>query len=338
MARAVRQAFCANIAVLPDPAHRGMHAVEDGLLPSVPCQGLYVLVAELRSWLASDKRRRMMARLLEEFPEAGVLLPGPTTTHNAPRLLAMPKAHNIRWAAARLRELRVLWRSWPIFCLVTLDMALGSDRAACKWTDKELADAQAVHNVLADVRVWRLCGFLVDYLTLMDVLSHAFQQRGLDTVLTHEAVRQCIRRLRCLGQAVQGKVAGRPGREQALVSRAHRGEYMGIAVRGREDDPLLLKEREEIVGRTIAGLGLRFGAEPDGSRAPFRDPTLPAGFHQLADERRWAESTPDSRGQLAEHLLPFTGVTAQELEGQWADALELRARNRGLAHRAFWTT
>ncbi|MCP4658699.1 MAG: hypothetical protein GY856_25085, partial [bacterium] len=92
------------------------------------------------------------------------------------------------------------------------------------------------------------------------------------------------------------------------------------------------------VGRTIAGLSLRFGPEPDGSRAPFQDPTLPAGFHQLADERRWAESTPDSRRQLAEHLLPFTGVTAGDLEGQWADALELRARYRGLAHRAFWTT
>ncbi|MCP4655568.1 MAG: hypothetical protein GY856_09140, partial [bacterium] len=68
LARRIRDLFCANIAVLPDPAHRGMHAVEDGLLPSVPYQGLYVLVAELRSWLASDKRRRMMARLLEEFP------------------------------------------------------------------------------------------------------------------------------------------------------------------------------------------------------------------------------------------------------------------------------
>ncbi|MCP4573819.1 MAG: hypothetical protein GY838_15790, partial [bacterium] len=290
-----------------DPAHRGMHAVEDGLLASAPYQGLYVLVAELRTWLASDKRRRMMVRLLEDFPEAGVLLPSPTTTDHAPRLLAMPRAHNIRWAAARLRELCVLWRSWPVFCLVTLDMALGRDQAACKWTPKDLADAQALHDVLADIRTWRLCGFVIDYLSLMDVLSHAVQERGLDTVLTDEAVKQCIRRLRLLGRTVQGKVAGRPGKEHALMARAHTGEFLMITVRGRDNDPLLLQERENVVGRTIAGLSLRFGPEPDGSRAPFRDPTLPAGFHQLADERRWADSTPDSRRQLAEHLLPFTG-------------------------------
>ncbi len=135
----------------------------------------------------------------------------------------MPRAHNIRWAAARLRELCVLWRSWPIFCLVTLDMAMGTDQAASKWTDKDLADAQALHDVLADVSVWRLCGFVIDYLTLMDVLSHAVQQRGLDTVLTNEAVKQCIRRLRGLGDTVQAKVAGRPGKEQAVMPGAHGG-------------------------------------------------------------------------------------------------------------------
>ncbi len=142
MARRIREHFCANLFILPDPAHRAMHAVEDGLLASAPYQGLYVVVAELRSWLGSDKRRRMMTRLLEEFPDAGVLLPSGPSSDHAPRLLAMPRAHNIRWAAARLRELCVLWRSWPVFCLATLDMALGADQKACKWTAKDTQEAQ----------------------------------------------------------------------------------------------------------------------------------------------------------------------------------------------------
>ncbi|MCP4656493.1 MAG: hypothetical protein GY856_13860, partial [bacterium] len=288
---------------------------------SVCYQCLYRLVGERRAWLGCDKRRRMMARLPEDIPEAGALLPHTTTADQAPRLLAMPKAHNIRWAAARLRELCVLWRSWPIFCLVTLDMALGRDRAACKWTDKDLEDAQVLHDALADVSVWRLCGFVVDYLTLMDVLSRAVQQRGLDTVLTHEAVRQCIRRLRSLAARVPDTVAGRPGKEQALLSRPDKRSYQGIDVAGRDDGPDIVKERADIVGRTLAGLELRFSAEPDGSRAPFRDPTLPDGFHQLADERRWQQSTPATRRELAEHIRPFTGVTPEELESQWGDAL-----------------
>ncbi|MCP4574658.1 MAG: hypothetical protein GY838_20095, partial [bacterium] len=233
MARAVRKAYCASIAVLPDPAHRAMHAVEDGVIPSDGYQGLYSLVVDLRAWLRCDKKRRMMARLLELIPEAGALLP-----HHAdlgPRLVAMPKAHNIRWAAARLRELSVLWRSWPIFCLATLDMSLGRDRAACQWSDKDLEDARLLHDALADVSVWRLCGFVVDYLTLMDVLSHALQQRGLDTVLTHEAVRQCSRRLKTLAARVPDKVAARPGKEQALVSRPHKRSFQGIDVGGTDD-------------------------------------------------------------------------------------------------------
>ncbi len=59
----------------------------------------------------------------------------------------MPKAHNIRWAAARLREMTVLWKSWPTFCLVTLDMAMGKDRAACKWSARDLLEAREVHDV-----------------------------------------------------------------------------------------------------------------------------------------------------------------------------------------------
>ncbi|MCP4658135.1 MAG: hypothetical protein GY856_22215, partial [bacterium] len=127
-------------------------------------------------------------------------------------------------------------------------------------------------------------------------------------------------------------------KEQALVSRPHKRSYHGIEVRGSDNAPEMAEERAEIVGRTIAGLELRFSAEPDGSRAAFRDPTLPHGFHQLADERRWEHSTPETRRELAVHILPFTGVSAEELVGQRAQALDLRARYSALAHRRFWET
>ncbi|MCP4659578.1 MAG: hypothetical protein GY856_29595, partial [bacterium] len=201
-----------------------------------------------------------------------------------------------------------------------------------------MEDAQVLHDILPDVSVWRLCGFVVDYLTVMDVLSRALQQRGLDTVLTQEAVRQCIGRLRSLAARVPDTVAARPGKEHALLSRPDKRSYHGIEVAGRDDGQDILAERADIVGRTLAGLELRFSGEPDGSRAPFRDPTLPDGFHQLADERRWQQSTPATRRELAMHILPFTGVSPEELEGQWGDALQLRAAYSGLAHRQFWTT
>ncbi len=120
------------------------------------------------------------------------------------------------------------------------------------------------------------------------------------------------------------------------MSRRDKRLYQGIEVRGKDDSAEIMAERDEILGRTIAGLGLRYGPDPDGSKAAFQDPTLPAGFHELADERRWEHSTPASRGKLAQHILTFTGVSPEELEAEWEQALELRNRYRGLAHRRFW--
>ena len=173
MLRAVRASFSDNVSMLPDPGHRVTHVVEDALVQSPPFAGICGLVANFRAWLGSDKRRRLTARVLQDFPEAGLFLPRAKTTPSSDdvlsfrpaRLIAMPASHNIRWAEARRREILALWKLWPVVTLAALQMSLEAEKARKEWAFSPVDHEQAddLFRSLTNANLWEFCGFLNDF-------------------------------------------------------------------------------------------------------------------------------------------------------------------------------